>query len=78
MNFCVFFNFNHPFRSNVASVNTFFNMVASNFIGVHNNTHIWTGLTLRIPLIYKSAWIHIELFNTARSMYFSRRDFTRT
>ena len=56
MNFCVFFNFNHPFRSNLASVSTVFSMVASNFIGVQKNTHIiWTGLTLRIPLIYKSA-----------------------
>ena len=56
MNFCVFFNFNHPFRSNPASVSTVFSMVASNFIGVpKKNTHIWTGLTLRIPLIYKSA-----------------------
>ena len=33
MNFCVFFNFNHPFRSNLASVSTVFSMVASNFIG---------------------------------------------
>ena len=49
-----FFNFKHPFKCNLAFIHTFFDMVPSYFIESRNNTQIWTGLTLRIPLIYRS------------------------
>ena len=49
-----FFNFNHPFRLNLASVSTVFSMASLE----SKKTPLRFGLgSLRIPLIYRSVYL---------------------